>query len=53
MIQGINESTISNFLPVMVAKCLEHWTLVNMVWGSNPPGGDNSQHDADKFVNLL
>ena len=27
-------------LPVTVAKWLERRTLVNMVWGSNPPGGD-------------
>ena len=40
-------------LPVLVAKWLERRTLVNMVWGSNPPGGDNSQHDAGKFGNLL
>ena len=28
------------FLPITVAKWLERQTLVNMVWGSNPPGGD-------------
>ena len=36
-----------------VAKWIEHPTLVNMVWGSNPPGSDNSQHDAGKFGYLL
>ena len=41
------------FLPITVAKWLERQTLVNMVWGSNPPGGDISQHDAGKFGNLL
>ena len=36
-----------------MAKWLEHWTLAIKIWGSNPPGGDISQHDAGKFSNLI
>ena len=51
---GVNQNRFTtSWECITVAKWLVPQTLVNMVWGSNPPGGDISQHDTGKFGNLL
>ena len=37
----------------MVAKWLDRRTLVNIVWGSNPPGGDIFQHEFATGVHIV
>ena len=45
--QSVSVPARLELLPVTVAKWLERQTLVNIVWGSNRPGGDISQHDGN------
>ena len=63
-LQMITRNTLVDYLRIWCQKgypppdplkrpTVERQTLVNMVWGSNPHGGDISQHDAGKFGNLL